>query len=457
MEPALRQVPVAHPAVTRAAWADIETADPADVMAQEQALLRDQLALTVATSEFYRSKWAEAAVDPVRVADVDDLARLPFTEKHELQAAQAARRPFGTNQAAPPDRLVRMQATGGTTGSPLRMAMTRSDIAVYNEVGARAAWAGGLRPGDILFECMNYSLYAGGVNDHGTFETLGACVAPVGVGQSRRLVEILSDLGAPAVLYATPSYALHLAKVAREEGREPRDLGLRRGLFSGDAGLANPGYRAEIEQTWGLVARSIYGTGETAPVAAECEAADGLHWVGQGAFLAEFIDPDSGDVVQPADGATAELVITTLRREAHPLIRFRTHDHVRMATGLCSCGRTSLRFHILGRSDDMFIVRGINVFPLAVAAIVDEFRPDLSGEFRIVLEEPPPLVAPPRLRVEGTPGVPAERLAETANVLAARIRAVLVFTPNVEVVPAGTFPRGEQKTKRVVRAWLGET
>jgi phenylacetate-CoA ligase len=447
---------VADPALSRIAWAEVETAEPAAIVAAELVLLRDQLARTAATSDFYRTRWAEAGIDATRVASLDDLARLPFTEKHDLQAAQAARAPFGTNQAAPADRLVRMQATGGTTGKPLRMAMTRADIAVYDEVGARAAWAAGLRPGDILFECMNYALYAGGVNDHGTFETVGACVAPVGVGQSRRLLEILSDLGAPAALYSTPSYALHLAAVARDEGREPGDLRLVRGLFSGDAGLANPTYRAEIEDTWGMVARSIYGTGETAPVAAECDAADGLHWMGQDAFLPEFIDPETGDALAPADGLTAELVMTTLRREAHPLIRFRTHDRVRLATERCSCGRTSLRFHVLGRGDDMFIVRGINVFPLAVAAIVDEFRPLLSGEFRIVLDEPPPLVAPPRLLVEASPAAAPDELAHVADALTTRIRGVLVFNPAVEVVPPGTFPRSEQKTRRVLRAWMGE-
>ena len=448
--------------------ADVETADAASLRRREGRLLREQLAGAAATSDFYREKWAAAGARPTDVQGVRDLPALPFTEKHELQTALAARPPFGTNQAARSDLLVRMQATGGTSGIPLRMAMTRADVATYDEVGARAAWAAGLRPGDILFECMNYSLYAGGVNDHGTFETLGACVAAIGVGQSRRLLEILGDLGAPAALYSTPSYALHLAGVAREAGGDPRALGLRRGLFSGDAGLENPTYRAEIEDAWGMVARSIYGTSETAPVAAECDAADGLHWMGQMAFLAEFVDPDSGAAVALDDGATAELVITTLRREAHPLIRFRTHDYVRLTVEPCPCGRTSIRFHVLGRSDDMFIVRGINVFPLAVAAIVDEFRPVLNGEFRIVLDEPPPLVAPPRLLVEAAGevagNVAGEVAAEqhdaaTASVaaaLAARIRASLMFAAAVEVVQAGTFPRSEQKTRRVVQPWKGE-
>jgi phenylacetate-CoA ligase len=442
---------VAHPTLTGPRYwnADAEAADPADLRRRETALLRDQLERTAETSAFYSEKWANAGVSPNQIVTIEDLEGLPFTEKSELQAALAAAPPFGTNVAAPPDALVRMQATGGTTGKPLRMAMTRRDVATYDEVGARAAWAAGLRPGDILLECMNYSLYAGGVNDHGTFETLGACVAAIGVGQSRRLLEILSDLGAPSVLYSTPSYALHLAGVAREGGLEPRDLGIRRGLFSGDAGLENPAYRTEIEDTWGLVARSIYGTSETAPVAAECDAADGLHWLGQLAFLPEFVDPETGRAMPLEDGATAELVITTLLREAHPLIRFRTHDYVRIVTSPCACGRTGVRFHVLGRSDDMFIVKGINVFPLAVAAVVDEFRPTLTGEFRLLMPSRPPLTRAPILSVEGPDTDP-----DVTRRLADRIRTVLMFQPEVRLVAPGTYPRGELKTRRVI--WPAE-
>jgi phenylacetate-CoA ligase len=431
--------------------ADAEAADPADVRRREDELLVAQLARTAATSRFYGDKWQNSGVSPNAVRSVAELPSLPFTEKAELQAALAASPPLGTNVAADRPALVRMQATGGTTGTPLRMAMTRADVATYNEVGARAAWAAGLRPGDILLECMNYSLYAGGVNDHGTFETLGACVAAIGVGQSKRLLEIVPDLGVPSVLYSTPSYALHLAGVARGLGLDPRSLGVRRGLFSGDAGLENPAYRAEIEDAWGMVARSIYGTSETAPVAAECDAADGLHWLGQLAFLAEFVDPGTGAAVPLEDGATAELVITTIQREAHPLIRFRTHDFVRITASPCSCGRTGIRFRVLGRSDDMFIIKGINVFPLAVAAVVDEFRPQLSGEFQVVLPGPPPY-GTVGLRVEAAAGLDPTSLEKVTARLGDRIRTVLMFSPQIEIAPSGSMPRGEQKTRRVVRA-----
>ena len=320
-------------ATDRTYWNEpLETIEPDALRILETRGLRRQLAYTERASTFYREKWRAAGADPQAVRGRDDLPGLPFTEKSELQAAQDAAPPFGSNQAAPLDRLVRMQATGGTTSRPMRMALTRHDTTVYDEVGARAAWSAGLRPGDVLFECMNYSLYAGGVNDHMTFETLGACVAPVGIGQSKRLLQVAADLGVDAALYSTPSYAMHLAATARAEGLDPAALRIRKGLFSGDAGLEDPGVRASIEEAFGMVARNIFGTSETAPIGAECDATDGLHFVGQGAYLAELIDVDSGAVIGFGDDVVGELVLTTLDREAHPLIRMRTHDHVRVTT-----------------------------------------------------------------------------------------------------------------------------
>ena len=393
---------------------------------------------------------------PRHVRGPDDLAALPLTDKAELQVAQDAEPPFGTNRCAPLEKLVRMQATGGTTSRPMRMALTRRDAAVYGEVGARAAWSAGLRPGDVLFECMNYSMYAGGVNDHMTFETLGACVAPVGIGQSRRLLQVATDMGTDAALYSTPSYALHLAATARAEGLDPVALRIRKGLFSGDAGLEDAVVRAEIETTFGMVARNIYGTSETAPVGAECDEADGLHFIGQGAYLAELIDVETGAPLAFVDDAVGELVLTTLDRQAHPLIRMRTRDHIRVTVRPCPCGRTGFRFRVLGRGDDMFIVRGINVYPLAVGSVVATFRPDVSGAFQVVLRDAPPHAQPPLVRVELAGPLAADAADRLAARIADRIRELLVFTPEVDLVPVDTLPRTETKARRIVRAYLEE-
>lgn len=437
--------------------AALETMQPADLRAFEDERLRQQLAYTWTHSPFYRHKWAAAGVAPQQVHGVDDLALLPFTEKHEFQATQEATPPLGGNQCAPLDRLIRMQATGGTTGRPLRMGLTRHDVSVYNELGARSAWAAGLRPGDVLFECMNYSLYAGGVSDHMTFETVGACVAPVGIGQSQRLLEILRDIRQDTCLYSTPSYALHLARVAQSEGLDPATLGLRKGLFSGEAGLAIPSYRQEIEQTWQMVARDIYGLGELGGFAAECRQSTGLlHYLGQGALIAEFADAETGAVMAPAEGAVGELVYTTIDREAHPMIRFRAHDLVRLSLEPCACGRAGLRFQVLGRSDDMFIVKGINVYPLGVQDVIASLRPQVTGEFQIVLPEPPPITYNPLLRVEYGEGIAPDDLEALRGRLARRIREIFMFTPEVELLPPGSLPRTERKAKRLFRLYQGD-
>lgn len=209
--------------------------------------------------------------------------------------------------------------------------------------------------------------------------------------------------------------------------------------------------------TFGLVARNIYGTSETAPIAAECDVADGLHFVAQGAYLAELIDVDSGEVLPLADDVVGELVLTTLEREAHPLIRMRTHDHIRVTTSPCPCGRTGFRFQLLGRSDDMFIVRGINVYPLAVGTVVDEFRPDVNGEFQVVLRDAPPHALPPLVRVALTEAVADDERGRLAGRISDRIHELLVFTPEVELTSADALPRSETKARRIVRAYLEAT
>ena len=426
--------------------------DAAELRVVEERLLRRQLAYTESASPFYAAKWREAGVD-IRRLGPDGFAELPLTEKSELQAALGGPEPFGSNQTAPLERLIRMQATGGTTSRPMRMAMTRRDAAVYGEAGARAHWAAGIRPGDVVFECMNYSMYAGGVNDHMTFEALGACVAPVGVGQSARLLSVLADTALPGALYGTPSYALHLAETARADGLEPRDLGLRKGVFSGDAGLEVPAIRAEIEASFGMVARNVYGTSETAPLASECDEVAGLHWIAAGLYLPELVETEIGRPMTFEDGAVGELVLTTLDREAHPLIRMRTRDHVRVTTRPCRCGRTGFRFEVLGRADDMFIVRGINVYPLAVGAVVAEFRPALTGEYQVVLEQRPPVMDPPLIRVELGATLSAGERESLRTRIVGRVRELLVFTPEVVFLDPGAMPRSQTKTRRLVRAY----
>jgi phenylacetate-CoA ligase len=433
----------------------IETLSAAEVRRLECERLTEQIAYNHATSAFYRAKLDSAGVQPDQIRHVEDLARIPFMEKTEVADSQADGTLLGVNQCAPLDKIVRIQATGGTTGRPIRIGLTRRDIGDYCEVGAQALWAMGCRPGDIVFECMNYNLYSGGLSDHMTFEALGAATIPFGVGNSERLIRMMAGLKDPVVIWATPSYAIRLADVAEEIGIEPRSVGLRRGYFSGEAGLQVPGYRERIEDTWGMVARDQYGTGELGIHSGECDYMNGMHFGASGIVVAELIDPDSGDPLPFVDGQQGEVVYTSIRREASPLMRMRSHDLIQVFTEPCRCGRTSFRFCILGRSDDMFIVKGVNVFPLAIHASLLGIAPRVTGEFRVDIDRPPPIDYPVPLAVEVARDVPAARHEELVREVVSVLQRENNFTASVTLVEAGSIAT-EGKIRRVIRSYRGE-
>ena len=246
----------------------MESMGPAELRELESERLAVQMAYNHATSPLLAAKMDEAGVAPGDIRTVDDLASLPFMEKHEIAGSQAGGAILGANQCAPISDIVRIQGTGGTTGQPMRIGLTRRDIVSYGEMGARALWAMGCRPSDVVFTCMNFSLYAGGLSDHLTFETLGAATIPYGVGQSERLLTMMAGIDRPVALWATPSYALRLAEVAREMGIDPRAVGIEKGFFSGEAGLQVPGYREQIEDSGACARRTC-----TAPASSACTPA----------------------------------------------------------------------------------------------------------------------------------------------------------------------------------------
>jgi phenylacetate-CoA ligase len=438
--------------VERRFWNDVEAATPAQVRALEEARLAEQLAYNHATSPFLAAKLDDAGIAPGDVRTVADLAAVPFMEKSELSESQRDGDLLGANRCAPLADVVRIQGTGGTTGVPLRIGWTRRDLETYGEMGARALWAMGCRPDEVVFTCMNFSLYTGGLSDHLTFETLGAAAIPYGVGGTERLLRMMAAIDGPKAIWATPSYAVRLAEVAVELGLEPHAVGLRAGYFSGEAGLQVPGYRARIEELWGMRARDMFGTGELGMHCGECEQLSGLHYGATGFVVMELIDPDTGTVLPFADGQVGEAVHTSIHRQACPLQRMRTHDLVQVFTEPCPCGRTTPRFRVLGRSDDMFIVKGVNVFPLAVQETVLALAPRLTGELRIVLDRAPPIDYPVPVEVEVARAVdPADRDALAAE-LVGRLATAHNFTADVRLVEQGSIAT-EGKTRRVVRSY----
>lgn len=417
----------------------------------EQHALAQQFAYVMAHSALYQDKLRGAENISTRA----ELATLPFTEKDELRASQEALPPFGNYLAAPVESVSRVHKTSGTTGRPLYIALTARDIETTHECGARAYVCAGLQRGDRVVHCLNYQMWAGGVTDHLSLERAGATVIPFGVGNTHVLLRTIRDLGINAIS-STPSYLVHLADIVRSElGIEPHELGLRKGFFGGEPGLQNPNVRGAIERTWNLRAMDAnYGMADVLSIfGAECEMRDGLHFHGQGALLVELIDPATLAPIEIETGARGELVYTNLTRQAQPLVRYRSHDAAEIVSAEpCACGRTSFRIRVLGRSDDMVHVRGVNVFPTAIAEVLAYFHDELSGEFQIVLDTPPPYNQLP-LRVELAHPISADAFENLNAQLVRALQERLNFRATIEFVPRGTLPRTESKTSRVVRTF----
>ena len=425
----------------------IEFLPPDDIAALRAGRWRAQRDYVRTRSPFFARLWEGLSV-PERL---EELPALPLCDKAMLRESQAAHPPFGDYLAAAPERVVRLHRTSGTTGQAMNIAQTRADAAQTAEVGARSFRAAGLAPGTLAVHCLNYRMWMGGVSDHLALEAAGATVVPFGAGESELLVRTILDLGVAAI-HCTPSYPAALERTLAEHfpGLAPRELGLGLGLFGGEAGLDNPGFRARLEEVWGFAARNAnYGVSDVfSNFASQCEANTDLHYMGADVLHAELIEPESGEAVPWREGASGELVLTHLAREAQPLVRFRTGDVIAVTgTGPCACGRHAPRFRVLGRSDDMVVVRGVNVFPTAVGGVIAGFDA-LSGEFRIRLRGRGPY---DRLPVEAELAEGAEATGALAASVEDAIKARLRASASVTLLPAAALPRTGGKTRRLIR------
>jgi phenylacetate-CoA ligase len=429
---------------------EIETTPPDRLALLQERMWQRQWEYVRIQSTFYRRKLREAANRPITL---DGLRDLPLTDKEEIRAAQEATPPYGDYVACGLDRVARLHRTSGTTGRSLNVAFSQKDTEVVTRLGGRSLFCAGARPGMRIVHCLNYQLWAGGVTDHMIIEASGATAVPFGVGNTRKLLETIGELGITGI-HCTPSYPALLEKVLRDEmGREPRSLGLQLGLFGGEAGLDNQAFRDRLEATWGFRVRNAnFGLSEVMSIlGGQCEHTTDLHLhAGDGVFV-ELLDPATGERLPIREGTTGELVCTHLAKECQPLVRYRARDVLTVtATGPCACGRAAWRFRVSGRTDDMFNVRGVNVFPTAVQRVVAEAGEIASGQFRIVLSGPGPYDRIP-LRVEATRGLPPERWPEAAAELARRLRGAIGASAEVTMVPFEALPRTEGKTRLVER------
>jgi len=424
--------------------ARVEYASAEDLGAIQSRNWRLQREFVAARSRYYRNRGAPPL-------DLRDLPAYPTTDKAALREDQRADPPFGSYLAAPIEAVTRLHRTSGTTGQAMNLALSAADAAMTAIVGARSHVACGLRPGHRVVHCLNYQLWMGGLTDHLILEATGATVVPFGVGDTELLVRTIRELGIDAI-YCTPSYPRRIEEVIAESfpGTRPRDLGLRIGLFAGEGGLDNPGFRARLEATWGLKARNTgYGVSDVlSTVAGQCETQNDLHLMALDVVYAELVDPDTGAPRPWAAGAQGELVLTHLEKDCQPLVRFRTGDVVLVtATERCPCGRTAPRFRVVGRSDDMVIVRGLNVFPSMVEAALSSLA-ELSGAYRIVLDGPGPYDRLP-LHIE----VADDRFLseETAAKIARRLKDDIRVTAEIRLLPPRSLPTTAGKSKRVIR------
>jgi phenylacetate-CoA ligase len=418
-----------------------------ELEALETEALKKQLAYVYAKSPFYKKKFNDAGVHPDDFKKRGDLRRFPLTTKDDLRHTQEEVGGLGGHQCAPVDQIIRVQGTSGTTGRPLYIGLTRNDVHQWNELFARHAWTGGLRPDDVMINPANFTLFVGGLSECSGAEHLGVTVIPapfVSTGMEK-FMGLVQDFR-PTVLFSTPSATHFLEEVIREKlGLEPNQLGFKKGFLAGEA--LSEEEREHIEKTWGIVARNFYGLADVAAdIAAECGQSPGLHFVAQGALVAELLNPQTLEPIPMTDGAEGEIVFTTINREATPVIRYRVKDKVRVYTDPCACGRTGFRFHIIGRTDEMIKVKGVNVFPAAVKGVIQSFVPRVSGEMRIVLPHPGPSFGENiTIKVERAQNLTNDQLESLAGEIRTAIREQLVFTPRIEWVAPGTFEKSQYK------------
>jgi phenylacetate-CoA ligase len=422
-----------------------ETLPWAEQAAADAAAWRAQVDYLFARSPFYRAKLAAAGFgDAASVGGLDRIADLPFTEKDELRASRTATNPVGAHLAVPMREVARIYSTSGTTGAPSYIPLTPGDLATWIEISSRSYAASGIAAGERIVTTYGAGPFAAGAALD-AFQALGLCHIPVGPGNADRLLTAVALL-APDAVALTPSYALHLAEQA---GGALAGSSVRRLLVAGEPGGGEAELRARLEAGWGAQVTEAMGIGDIAvSLWGECPDRAGMHFSGRGFVHVELVDPATGAALPWEDGAEGELVYSHLRHRAAPLLRFRSRDHVRVSAGACGCGRTAPRVRCIGRTDDMLIVRGVNVFPSAVREVVAAFAPRVSGVVAIRPRAPGVRQAPPLpVAVELAEGGAAA--PELAEAIATRLRERLVVAAEVELLPWASLPRSDYKSKLV--------
>lgn len=417
-------------------------------------LLLKQLEYIIKNSQFYQRKFKKISLDPLWLYENFD--KIPFTTKKELLEDQNINSPYGSNLCVDSNQLIRVHKTSGTSNKPLLIAMTKKDVKNTTEVGSKCFKLAGLNKQHTVIHCLSYNMWMGGYTDHQSLEKTGANVIPFGVGNTNALIEIIQTLK-PEAIHCTPSY---LAKIEEEMIKsemqiQPIELQLKLGLFGAESGLQNPNFRKSIEGKWGLSAMNAnYGMADVLSMfGSECKYKNGLHFMGKDHLLVELIDIHNKSKIKLVEGAIGELVLTNLTREAQPVIRYKTNDIIKiLSTEKCKCGEKGFRFEVVGRNDDMFVVKGVNVFVSAIENIISHHLDLLSGQFQIYINEIEPIDRIEiKAEINNTIDMTNIAIKNLENKLILDFKNRLNISPKIYLLNFGELSRTELKSKKLFK------
>ncbi|MBM3678676.1 MAG: phenylacetate--CoA ligase [Actinobacteria bacterium] len=444
---------------------DATAMQPEELATLRDARARETVRRCFEGSAFYRGKLLDAGAEPGDVTSVADLDRLPILlakdDERELQERSRVElgHPFGEHLTAPLESVVGVASTSGTTGTPTFYAFTEADVQTTNELWGRAFRFAGIRPGDTVLHGFGLSMFLAGVPVVRALERMGARPVPIGAEAGSERLLRMADLTRPRVLACTPSYAQYLAEQAPKVlGRPADELGIEVIFCAGEPGAGLPEVRSFLQRSFGAKLYDMLG-GAHGVMCCSCDAEpyQGMHVLGEDcAITTQLVDQETKEPIALTEGATGERVKTSLRWEAQPQLRASVGDVYMVHTDPCPCGLPGVRIRVLGRTDDLLIVKGVKIYPAAVKNVVHELMPLASGHFRIVLSSPPPRVEPPlRLTVERGEGVDEAGAEQLAGELERRLHHRLTVRPEITVVPMGTLERTALKEKLIEKAYEG--
>lgn len=428
---------------------EIETRPVEDQYAIDAKRYPEQISYLLENSSFYQEKLGASGFHSASdIGSLEEIAKLPFTEKDEIRATQANTPPFGAHLTVDESALRRVFSTSGTTGVPCYLGLTERDLDMYATNVARGYTAAGFQRGQKIVVGFNAGPFVAGAVYYG-FDKIGCNVIPVGTGNTERMVTAIQRTGATGVS-CTPSYGLYLIDWCQKHGIDTRSLGLKNMITAGEPGGGDPLIRGRIEEAFGCTVRESMGIGDiTLSAWAEDSDGKGMHFMPRGFVHVELIDPVSEDPIPWTEGAEGELVYTALHREAMPLLRFRSRDHVIVTQQTNPTGRTGPRIRCIGRTDDMLIVRGVNFFPTSLRSVLNNYTTIISGMYQVRPNERGVSQSPPLpLHIELSKGVEYAP-SDLAQQLQTEIRERLLITTEITFVPFNTLPRETYKSKLV--------